>query len=49
MGPFNDPPSGSEPRFPLEGFGLFSPRADVGREPECVQDLPHLVIVIALV
>jgi hypothetical protein len=30
-------------RFPFDGIGLFSKRANVGGEPEFLQDFPHLV------
>src|SRR5262249_43909862 len=44
----DDPASRAEPGFPVDGFDLFSSRANVRRELECLQDLLDLWVVAAL-
>src|SRR2546421_1465477 len=46
---FHHPAPGFEPGFSLDGLGLFSSWANMGRKAECVQDVAHLLVVIALV
>src|SRR5215510_5310066 len=43
------PPPCFEPHLGLQGLGRLAPRSDMCREPELLQQVAHLVVVIALV
>src|SRR5262245_60944361 len=47
--PLHDPPPRSEPCLLRQRLGLLASGTDMGREPELVQQLPYLVILIAVV
>ena len=49
MRPLHDPPSCLVAGLLLERLGLFPRRADVGREAKFGPQVPHLIVVIALV
>src|SRR2546421_4604641 len=46
---FHHPPPCFEPSFSLDGLGLFSSWANMGRKAVFVQDVTHLLVVVALV
>jgi hypothetical protein len=49
MCPFHHPPPCHVPCLMLDGLGFLAPCPDVGGEPKLGQQLPHLIIVLALV
>src|SRR5262245_56772415 len=49
MRALHHPPPGFETSLVLQGMGLRAPRSDVRREPELVQQVSHLVVIIAFV
>ena len=48
MRPFHHPTTCFVPGLPLNGSGLFSSRTNMGGKAEFVQDVAHLLVVIAL-
>jgi hypothetical protein len=48
MCPLHDPPPRFEARFSLDGFGLLSSWANMGGKAELMQEIAHLVVVVAL-
>src|SRR5438067_125147 len=49
MCPFHDPTPCLETSLLFDGFGLLSAWADMGGKAEFVQDIAHLVVVVAFV
>src|SRR5215510_5840845 len=49
MRALHDPPPGFETGLVLQGLSFLAPRSDMGCEPELVQQVSHLVVVIAFV
>src|SRR5262249_55560224 len=47
--PLHHPPPRLGPRPPLQLLRLLAPRPDVRREAELLGDVPHLVVVVALI
>lgn len=49
MRPFHDPAARFEPSFPLDLFGLFPTRPDMGGETEVMKDVAHFLVIVSLV
>jgi hypothetical protein len=49
VGTLHDPAPGFESRCVLDRLGFFAPRPDVRGESEFLDDLPHLIVVVAFI